>query len=216
MADVAHSPARGRWPLIAMVAVAVIAAAAYVMWARGAHARAEAVDSALFVPILLTPSVQVGEGQVVLYKATNVSDAPRGVRLMLYNEQDKLPSVTRDFPKIGAGMTISHIHEPPRGQVMLGEVAAEGPLPVRAVFAPMPGDNPGTVRNFVAAAQIVRLRKDGVNTQVVDAPVVVPVEHCTYEPRGFLSHTGGRWYWNCAPQMLPINPRWLYDGIAAR
>jgi hypothetical protein len=124
--------------------------------------------------------------------------------------------VSKDFAKIGAGKTVSYVHEPAKGQAALGEISIEGPRPVRAVFAPMPGDNPGAVRNIVAAVQIVRLQKDGTTTRLVEAPVVVPVEHCTYEPRGFFSKTGGRWYWNCAPQMFPINERWATGGIGGR
>jgi hypothetical protein len=197
--------------IVAVVATAVIT---YLEWTQGAAERADAVDNALFVPILVTPSVQVADGQALLFKATNVSDTPHGIRLMLYYEQEKDPSLFRDFPKIGAGMTVSYVHEPAKGKVTLGEIALEAPRPVRAIFQPLPDDDPGALRNIVAVAQIVRFRKDGTNTQLVDTPVVVPVNQCTFELRGFLSHTGGRWHWNCAQPMLPINPRW-HGGIGA-
>jgi hypothetical protein len=201
--------------IAAVVVVAVVGTAVltWLEWAQGSATRADALDSELFVPILVTPSVQVADGQVLLFKITNVSDSPRGVRMMLQNEEEKDPFAVQDFPKIAAAMTVSYIHEPSKGQVKLGDVAVEGPRPVRAIFQPLPGDDPGAVRNIVAAAQIVRLRQEGATTHVVDVPVVVPVEHCMFEPRGFMSQTGGRWHWNCAPQMFPIHPHRHVGGL---
>jgi hypothetical protein len=201
-----------RRTLILIVVLVVIGGAAYAVRARGAVARAEADAEPLFVPVIVTPSVQLASGQVLLYKATNVSEATGNIRLMLFNDREGVPGTYKDFTKIPAGHTISYVYEPPKSQLTLGAATVEAPEAVRAVFAPLPGDDPGAVRRIVANAQIMRVQPGPNGSQVLDAPTVVPLEHCTFEPRGFVPYTGGRWYWNCAPQMYPINERWRQGG----
>ncbi len=201
-----------RKALIGIVVLAVIAAGIYNLRARGANDRAEADAVPLFVPTIVTPSVQVANGQVLLYKATNVSEGVHNIRLMIYNEQDAVPTVYQDFSKIGSGKTVSYAYEPPKGTLTLGEKTVDAPQAVRAVFAPQPGDDPGAIRSIVASVQIVRLQAGPQETQLLEAPILVPVEHCNFEPRGFVPYTGGRWYWNCAPAMFPIDEKWRQAG----
>ena len=40
---------------------------------------------------------------------------------------------------------------------------------------------------------------------MLDSPIVVPLDSCNCEPRGLVPYTGGRWYGNCAPQIYPID-----------
>jgi len=199
---------------IVLAILIVIAGLAYVVRARGMNDRAEADAEPLFVPTLVTPSIQIANGQVLLYKATNLAEStPRNIRLMLFNEQDSVPTVYKDFSRIGAGQTVSYVYEPPMAQLALGDVTVDAPKAVRAVFGPQPAGDPGAMRSIVATVQIMRVEPAGKNgTALLEAPIIVPVEHCNFEPRGFVPYTGGRWYWNCAPQMYPIDERWRQAG----
>ena len=200
--------------LIVLVVLVVVLGLAYVVRARGSNDRAEADAEPLFVPVIVTPSVQIANGQLLLYKATNVSEGVRAFRLMLYDEQDSVPTLYKDFSRIGSGQTVSYVYEPPKAELTLGAITIEAPKSVRAVFAPQPAGDPGAMRSIVATVQIMRVQaagKDG-GAAVLDAPIIVPIEHCNFEPRGFVPYTGGRWYWNCAPEMYPINERWRQAG----
>ena len=46
----------------------------------------------------------------------------------------------------------------------------------------------------------------------LDTPIMVPLEHCNFEPRGFVPYTGGRWYWNCAPDIYQMDEKWRMPG----
>jgi hypothetical protein len=95
----------------------------------------------------------------------------------------------------------------------MGNTSVEVPEAVRAIFAPFPGDDPGAIRKVVANVQIMRLQPAAANAApALDPPIIVPLEHCRFEPRGFVPYIGGRWIWNCAPEMDPISPR----ALAAR
>jgi hypothetical protein len=62
---------------------------------------------------------------------------------------------------------------------------------------------------MVANVQIMRVQPAAGNaaSPSLDLPIIVPLEHCRFEPRGFVPYTGGRWVWNCAPEMDPIVQR---------
>jgi uncharacterized membrane protein YgcG len=197
---------------ISLLVLVVVAGGAYTVWVGGANERAEADARPLFVPTILTPSVQLVNGQVLLYRVTNVSENPRNMRLMLYTEQDNVPTEYQDFSRIPSGTTVSYTYEPPKGRLTLGETTVDAPKPVRAVFAPVPGDDPGAIRNFVATVEIMRIQPGVKDVPILDPPIIVPVEHCNFEPRGFVPYTGGRWYWNCAPDMFPLDERWHAAG----
>jgi hypothetical protein len=154
------------------------------------------------------------KGQVLLYKATNVSERAGNLRLMLFNDQEGVPGTYKDFMKIPPGHTVSHVHEPPTTQLTLGASTVDAPQAVRAVFAPLPGDDPNATRRIVANVQIMRVQRAADASLSLDPPIVVPSQHCNFEPRGFVPYTGGRWYWNCAPQMYPLDERWRRGGQA--
>lgn len=199
--------------LTVLLVLVLIVGVVYVVRARGLNERAEGDARPLFVPVIVTPSVQPVNGQVLLYKATNVSESPVNVRLMIFNDREGVPGTYKDFTKIPAGNTVSYVYEPPKGQLTLGATTVEAPEAVRAVFAPLPADDPGAIRRVVANVQIMRIQPAGPNgSPSLDSPIVVPLEHCNFEPRGFVPYTGGRWYWNCAPQMYPLDERWRTAG----
>ena len=64
----------------------------------------------------------------------------------------------QDFPGIAPGTTVSYLYDPPKGTLALNETTVEVPEAVRAVFAPLPGDDPGAIRRVVANVQIMRLQ----------------------------------------------------------
>ena len=198
--------------LFALIVVSVVGGGAFALWARGFNDRAEAAALPLFVPVIVTPSVQVVNGEVLLYKATNVSENPDNFRLMLFNDREGVPAVYKDFTRVRAGNTVTYVYEPPRSELTLGAMTVEAPEAVRAVFAPLPGDDPGAIRRIVANVQIMRVQKAADGSPSLEPPIVVPLERCTFEPRGFVPYTGGRWYWNCAPQMFPIAEQWRQAG----
>jgi hypothetical protein len=100
--------------------VLLVIVAAIVAWrASGAAARAEAAAQPLFVPVIATPSIQPVNGQVLLFKATNITEAPVNLSLMLFDDHGGPPKATRDFPQIPAGSTVSYVHEPQKGELTL-------------------------------------------------------------------------------------------------
>jgi hypothetical protein len=191
--------------LSVLLLLVILVAVFLVIRGRGAVARAEAAALPLFVPVIVSPSVQPVVGQVVLFKATNITEAPVSVRLMLFNDREGLPAVIHDFTKITPGTTVTHLYTPPKGTLEMNGTTVEVPEAVRAIFAPLPGDDPGAIRRVVANAQLMRLQTTPSGAApMLDPPIIVPLEHCNFEPRGFVPYTGGRWVWNCAPQMFPI------------
>lgn len=192
--------------LILLLVLVVIVSVFYVFRARGARARVEAAAVPLFVPIIVSPSVQPVKDQTLLFKATNITEAPVSIRLMLFNDREGLPANIQDFPGIAPGTTVSYLYDPPKGTLALNETTVEVPEAVRAIFAPLPGDDPGAIRRVVANVQIMRLQPTpaDASSDSLDPPIIVPLERCRLEPRGFVPYTGGRWVWNCAPAMSPI------------
>ena len=70
----------------------------------------------------------------------------------------------------------------------------------------------GVERNVVATVQLMRVETDAKGATSLAPPIVVPLSHCNFEPRGFVPYTGGRWYWNCAPDMYPLDEMWRTPG----
>jgi hypothetical protein len=203
--------------LTVLVVLVLLVGGVYVVRARGANARAEADAVPLFVPVVVTPSVQPVSGQVVLYKATNMSENPVNFRLMIYKDNESVPGFYKDFMKVPAAHTISYVYEPANAELTLGSATVQAPEAVRAVFAPVPAGDPGAIRRIVANVQIMRVQPAGAGgTPQLDTPIVVPVQHCMFEPRGFVPYTGGRWYWNCALEMNPIPEQWRQAGQQRR
>jgi hypothetical protein len=166
-----------------------------------------------FVPLIVTGSLQLVNGQVLLYKMTNVSTAPVHVRLNLFNENQSIPGTYKDFKGIRSMATVSYVYEPPKIKIPLGEATVEAPQPVRAQITPMPGADTGTIRNVVATVQILRIQKAPDGTSSLEQATVVPVEHCNFEPRGYAPiSTGHKRTFNCAPMMYPYDMKWLAAG----
>jgi hypothetical protein len=199
--------------LIALVVLALVYGLYSAVRANGAADRAEADARPLFVPIIVTGSVQPVNGQVVLYKATNMHENPMNFRLSIYNDTESVPGVHKDFMKVPGGHSVSYVYEPPKSELTLGAATVEAPAAVRATFAPVPADDPGAVRKLVVNVQLMRV-VPGANgaPATLDNPIIVPLEHCNFEPRGFVPYTGGRWYWNCAPDIFPMDEMWRLPG----
>jgi hypothetical protein len=192
--------------LVIIVAGIVVVPSAFDNWV-------EKNSRPYFVPLIVTGSLQLLNGQVVLYKMTNVSTAPVHVRLNLFNEGESIPGTFKDFKGIRSMATVSYLYEPPKTKITLGEVTVEAPQPIRAQIVPMPGADTGTIRNVVATVQILRLQKASDGTLSLDQSIVVPVEHCNFEPRGYVPiSTGHKRTFNCAPMMYPYDMKWLGAG----
>jgi hypothetical protein len=194
--------------LSVFVVLAVVYGIFSAVRASGSAEQTEADARPLFVPVILTPSVQPANGQVVLYKATNASEYPINFRLTIYKDDESVPGFFKDFLKVPPAQTVSYVYEPIVAQLQLGAVTLDAPVAVRAVFAPVPGEAPGAIRNVVANVQLMRVQTDAKGAASLDPPIVVPLSHCNFEPRGFVPYTGGRWYWNCAPDMYPLDAKW--------
>ena len=203
--------------LIVLVVIAVVYGIVSAVRANGFAERAEADARPLFVPIIVTGSVQPVSGQVVLYKATNMHENPMNFRLSIYSDTESVPGVHKDFMKVPGGHTVSYVHEPPQAEFSLGSTTVTVPASVRATFGPVPGDDPGAVRKLVVNVQLMRVQQAANGAPAsLDTPILVPLEHCNFEPRGFVPYTGGRWYWNCAPDMYPLDELWRTPGQARR
>ena len=199
--------------LIALVVLAVVYGIFSAVRANGAADRAEADARPLFVPLIVTGSVQPVSGQVVLYKATNMHENPMNFRLSIYSDTESVPGVHKDFMKVPGGHTVSYVYEPPQAELVLGATTVAVPASVRATFGPVPADDPGAIRKLVVNVQLMRVQPGANGAPAsLDAPTIVPLEHCNFEPRGFVPYTGGRWYWNCAPDIYPIDEMWRMPG----
>jgi hypothetical protein len=193
--------------LIVVVVLVVVFGFTYMMRASGAEDPTAADAVPLSVPVIVTPSLQIASGQVLLYKATNVSEGGTSFRLMLYTDDAGVPSFYKDFTKIGAGKTVSYVYRPPTATLELGDESVEAPQPVRATFAPIPATgDPGVIRHIVANVQVMRIQKGANGVSMLETPTVIPLSHCNFEPRSLIPYLGGRWYWNCAPDMYPLKP----------
>ncbi len=203
--------------LIALAVLAVVYGIVSAVRASDFAERTEADARPLLVPVIVTGSVQPVNGQVVLYKATNMHENPTNFRLSIYNDTESVPGVHKDFMKVPGGHTVSYVYEPPQAELALGSTTVAVPASVRATFGPVLADDPGAVRKLVVNVQLMRVQP-GLNgaPASLDAPIIVPLEHCNFEPRGFVPYTGGRWYWNCAPDMYPLDEMWRTPGQARR
>jgi len=159
----------------------------------------------LSVPVTITPSIQIASGQVILYKASNVGMGPAALRLQVYTEDNGIPAFYQDF-KIPPGNTVSYVYAPPPVDLDLGGVSVQAPQAVRATFGPIPRVDQNVMRQVVANVQIMRAQQDGEGNATLDPPIVVPLSHCNFEPRGTVPYIGGTWYWNCAPGVYPLKP----------
>jgi hypothetical protein len=206
-----------RRALIALVVLAIVYGLYSAVRAGSAAERVEADAKPLFVPITVTGSVQPVNGQVVLYRATNMHENPMNFRLSIYTDTESVPGVHKDFMKVPGGHTVSYVHEPPKSELTLGSATVEVPAAVRATFGPVPGDDPGAIRKLIVQVQLMRVQAgaNGAPATLAD-PIMVPLSHCNFEPRGFVPYTGGRWYWNCAPDIYPMDEMWRQPGQARR
>ena len=179
----------------------------YAYYQSGAHGTDDPTQGEPFplsVPVILTPSLQLASGQVLLYKATNVSERATSFRLMLYSDDSPVPFLYKDY-KVAAGRTVSYVYRPPTTKVQVDETSVEAPQAIRATFAPIPATgDPGVVRQLVANVQIMRVQNGAQGAPAFETPIVVPLSHCNYEPRSIVP--GRNWYWNCAPDMYPLKP----------
>jgi hypothetical protein len=200
--------------LIVVVLFVVLVGVMYAVRARGADERAEADAKELFVPVIVTPSVQPANGQVLLLKATNVSEGQAAVRILFYKDNESVPGMYKEFTRIPPNHTVSYVYEPPVGKLTVGDTTIDAPEAVRAVFEPLVGGEVNGMRKIVANVQLIRLQRGADGVATLETPIVVPLQRCMFEPRGFVPYTGGRWYWNCAQQMTPLEPRWRQGGQA--
>src|SRR3977135_3697623 len=97
-----------------LIVLAIIVCAVLVFRNWSASARAEA-GRALFVPVIVSPSVQLVNGQALLFKVTNISEGPCGRRITLFNDREGLPMNIKDFPKITPRTTVTYLYNPPPG-----------------------------------------------------------------------------------------------------
>jgi hypothetical protein len=160
------------------------------------------VERELGVTIIVSPSVQPVQGQALLFKATNISMTPVGIRLHLYNDRERFPVEIKDFPTIAGGMTVTHLYNSPPAKFAMNGTTFEVPDAVRAVVGPMAGGEPAAVRRVVANLQLMSLQPAGADatSASLDAPIIVPLERCLFTPRGYLpGYTDGRLFWECGP-----------------
>ena len=193
--------------VVVLVALIVVCGFGYAYYQSGAHGTDDLTEGEPFpltVPVIVTPSLQLATGQVLLFKATDVSEQATSFRLMLYSDDSPVPFLYKDY-KVGAGRTVSYVYRPPTTTVQGDDRSVEAPQAVRATFAPIPATgDPGVVRRIVANVQIMRIQDGPNGSATFDNPIVVPLSHCNYEPRSIVP--GRNWYWNCAPDMYPLKP----------
>ncbi|MBM3778883.1 MAG: hypothetical protein FJW23_11735 [Acidimicrobiia bacterium] len=159
----------------------------------------------LSVPLIVTPSVQVGNGEAILYKVSNVSTGSASFRMMFYTDDDHIPAFHRDYERVRGGHTVTFVYEPPMAPIEIGGTTVEVPQAIRATVAPIPLVDHNVGRKVVANVQIVRVHQgaDGA-PPTLETREIVPLSHCNYEPRTPVPT--GLWYWNCAPGIYPLKP----------
>src|SRR3954464_13602650 len=101
-----------------LLVVVVIVCVLLVIRSRRASAQAK-IDESLNVPILVSASVQPGHGQSMLFKATNISGTPVGVRFTIFNDTDGKELEGTDFAAMPARTTVTHLYTPPGGTLVL-------------------------------------------------------------------------------------------------
>jgi hypothetical protein len=169
-------------------------------WRASAQDR---MDNSLNVPILVSPSIQPGQGQSVLFKATNISGTPVGVKFTLFSDADGAEVESTDFAAIPPRVTVTHLYTPPPGKLVLGGTTFDAPAAVRALVGPLSGGEPAAIRRVVAGLQMVSLKPAAATAALppLDPPTVVPLERCLFKPRGMFPYTGARYIWDCSPTM---------------
>jgi hypothetical protein len=185
---------------VAIVAVIVILLSAVRAW----RARAQtALDNSLNVPILVSPSVQPGKDQSLLFKATNISGTSVGVKLTLLNDADGKELEAVEFEKIPPRTTITRLYTPLGGTLVLNGTTFDAPAAVRALVGPLAGGEPAALRRVVASLQMVTIKPAAAKGPMppLDAPMFVPLERCLFKPRGMYPYTGARYIWDCSPTM---------------
>jgi hypothetical protein len=189
----------------ALVVVAIVVGLVVAFRYQRARAQA-AIDTSLNVPILMSPAVQPGQDQLLLFKITNISGQPVDVELTLFNDTDGKPLVTTQFPKIAARTTVTHVYRPPAGTVVLEGSTFSAPTSVRALLGPgqagpVSAGDPGAIRRVVASLQMVNLPTAPAKPapQPVESPMLVPLERCLFKPRGMYPYTGATYLWDCSP-----------------
>ena len=187
-----------------VLAVIVGAVLVFRWWRASAYvARVRAFS----VPIIVSPSVQPGNGESLLFKVSNISTTPVGVRLTLFNDRERFPVDIKEFGTLDAGMTVTYLYNSPPGKLTINGTTLEVPDAVRAVVGPMPAGEPGAMRRVVANMQIVRLQSKAANgsSPSLDAPIIVPLERCMFTARGYLEpvFSEGRLFWDCGSDVRP-------------
>ncbi|MBM3779108.1 MAG: hypothetical protein FJW23_12900 [Acidimicrobiia bacterium] len=193
--------------VVAAITLLIVVGSGYVYYTLGTSGTEDPTKGepfALTVPVIVTPSLQLANGQVLLVRATNLSGGSTSFRMMFFGDDSAVPIYYEDY-EVAAGRTVSHVYRPPTVTVQVEDQLVEAPQAVRATFAPIPAtDDPGTVRGVVANVQIMRVVDGPDGAPVFEAPIVVPLSRCNYEPRSKMP--GGNWYWNCATDMYPRLP----------
>jgi hypothetical protein len=195
--------------IVTLAVVLVLVGSGYAYYQSGEHGTDDPTDGGPFgltVPVIVTPSLQLASGQVLLYKVSNVSEQATSFRIMFFTDDSNVPTFYKDYERVGPGRTVNYVYRPPTTTVQVEDKSVEAPQAVRASFVPIPTlADPGVTRRIVANVQIMRVQdgaKGGAAT--FENPIVVPLTRCNYEPRSIVP--GRNWYWNCAPDMYPVKP----------
>lgn len=173
-------------------------------WRASAQAELEKSQN---VTIIVSPSVQPGKGQGVLFKLTNISGRPVGIRLNLFNDTEAKPVETTDFRAMEPKVTIAHLYVPPPAALVLNGTTFDAPAAVRALIEPLPGGEPAALRRVVVSLLVVGLKPAMPNAPppTLDPPTIVPLERCMFASRGMAPYTGMltglRQVWDCAQAM---------------
>ena len=186
--------------------IVLIAIVAIYVGYRAYRAKALAdIEKSQNVAIIVSPSIQAGKGQVVLFKATNISGRPVSIRLNLFGEANKDPLETTDFKAIAPKMTVTHLFVPPQAPLELNGTKFEAPAAVRALVEPLPGGEPAALRRVVVSLAMVGLKPAAANTNApapaLDPPMLIPLERCLFASRNMAPFTAMlaplRVVWDC-------------------
>jgi hypothetical protein len=161
------------------------------------------IEKSQNVSIIVSPSIQPGQGQAILFKATNLSGRPVGIRLNLFGDTTREPLETTDFRAIAPKTTITHLFTPPPGALELNGTKFDAPTAVRALVEPLPGGEPAAVRRVVVSLLMVGLKPAAANapSPALDPPMIVPLERCLFASRNMAPFTALlaplRQVWDC-------------------
>src|SRR5215471_18046265 len=98
-----------KWTL-ALLVVLIVVVGGFVVFPAAFDRWVENNSRPYFVPLIVTGSLQLLNGQVLLYKMTNVSTAPVHVRLNLFNEGQSIPGTFKDFKGVPSMATVSYVY----------------------------------------------------------------------------------------------------------